>query len=302
MGNVLLTGASGPIGAKLLDVFPKAVVLSRRSRDRGTPAFTWQPTDELPPRQALAGATHVVHLAGEPVASGRWSESRKQRIRDSRVTGTRNLVAGLATLEDRPRVLVCASAVGYYGSRGDEQLDEQSPRGEGFLADVCSAWENEALQARAIGIRVVCLRIGLVLSREGGALERMLPVFRMGAGGRLGDGQQWMPWIHIDDVVGLIEHALANDSVEGPVNAVAPHPVRNRKFTEALAKAVNRPAVIPVPEIVLRLAFGELSSVLVASQYVLPRQAENTGYRFRFSDIESALRDVVNVRSGKVSA
>ncbi len=298
---MLLTGASGPIGSKLQKAFPNAVVLSRRSQITGNRVFEWQPTEELPPLQAIEGAAQVIHLAGEPVANGRWSDSRKQRIRDSRVKGTRNLVAGLAALTDRPRVLVCASAVGYYGARGNEQLDEQSSRGQGFLADVCHDWEQEALKAREFGIRVVCLRIGMVLSHEGGALARILPVFRMGVGGRLGDGQQWVPWIHVDDVVGLIEHALANDSVEGPVNAVAPQPVRNHKFTSALATVLNRPAVIPVPETVLRLAFGELSSVLLASQHVLPLKAENTGYRFRFSDIEAALSDVVAPRSGKVA-
>jgi uncharacterized protein (TIGR01777 family) len=276
--------------------------LSRNPRTFSNKAHAWEPTTQLPPGEALEGVTHVVHLAGESVAGGRWTEGRKRRIRDSRVIGTRNLVAGLSSMKHPPGVLICASAVGYYGDRENETLDESSLPGRGFLAEVCAQWEREALQARSLGIRVVCLRFGVVLSREGGALSRMLPPFRMGMGGRLGGGHQWMPWIHVDDVVGLIGHALGNASIEGAMNAVAPNPVTNRKFSESLGAAVNRSAVIPVPETVLRLAFGEMASVLMASQRVLPRQAERTGYRFQFEDIDAALKDAVKTPVGRQAA
>jgi len=300
--KLLLTGASGPIGRGLLASRPDAVVLSRNPRNLGHKAYAWDPVSQLPPAEAMEGVDQVVHLAGEPVADGRWTDGRKQRIRDSRVLGTRNLVSALASMKRPPGVLVCASAVGYYGSRENETLDESSSPGRGFLPEICVQWEREALRARSFGVRVVCVRIGIVLSREGGALSRMLTPFRMGVGGRLGDGHQWMSWVHVDDVVGLIGHALENASVDGALNAVSPNPVTNRKFTETLADAVNRPAVIPVPETVLRLAFGEMASVLMASQKVLPFEAERTGYRFQFERIETALRDVVDAQNGRKAA
>jgi hypothetical protein len=205
------------------------------------------------------------------------------------VHGTRQLVAGLAAQELRPRVLVSASAVGYYGDRADEELDESAVAGTGFLAEVCVAWEREALAAERLGIRVVCLRTGIVLAPGGGALARMLPAFRLGAGGKLGSGRQWMPWVHVDDVVGILLHALREEGIRGPLNAVGPRPVTNAELTRALGRALHRPAVLTVPTFALRVAFGELSEVLTASQRVLPAVAERTGYAFLHAALAGAL-------------
>ena len=233
----------------------------------------------------------MIHLAGEPVAQ-RWSAAVKQRIRDSRVIGTRNLVQALAKLQSRPATLICASAVGYYGSRGDETLVESSPPGTGYLAEVCTAWEKEATAAEDLGMRVVRLRTGVVLDARGGALQRMLPPFRMGAGGKLGNGKQWMPWIHIQDLVGLIQFALVNP-MKGPLNGVAPYPVSNADFTKALAAAVKRPAIFPVPGFALRVLFGEMSEILLASQRVLPKEAEAASFPFRYTQLAPALADLL---------
>jgi len=244
----------------------------------------------------------VFNLAGEPVAEGRWTAERKRRIRDSRVLGTRNLVAGLAGLESRPQVLVTASAVGYYGDRGDEALDETSSPGHGFLADVCVEWEREALAAERLGIRVVCVRTGIVLARGGGALARMLTPFRMGAGGKLGDGRQWMPWINLDDEVGILLHAMNDDRIHGAINAVGPRPVTNAAFTRALGHAVHRPAFLPMPKTALRLAFGEMSVILTASQRVLPKEAERTGYTFKHPELAGALAAVLTATARRGAA
>lgn len=296
--QALITGGTGLLGRELLGVLPDAVVLSRdasraaRELGKGR-AVEWQPTTEPAPVEALRGIEAVFNLAGDPVADGRWSEDKKRRIRDSRVIGTRNLVAGLRALDRKPEVLVSASAVGYYGDRGDEQLDELSPPGRDFLAEVCAEWEREAMAAEALGIRVVCVRIGLVLARAGGALGRMLTPFKMGAGGRLGSGKQWMPWIHIDDVVGVLLHACRAATVRGAMNAVSPNPVTNVVFTRALGHAVRRPAFLPVPKTALRIAFGDMSEIMTASQRVLPRVAERTGYRFEHRDLAGALAAVM---------
>jgi uncharacterized protein (TIGR01777 family) len=244
-----------------------------------------------PPAESLAGVDAVVHLAGEPVAQ-RWTAAARGRIRRSRVEGTRNLMEGLAKLLRPPRVVVCASAVGYYGSRGDEVLSEASLPGEGFLPEVCVAWEREAEAAGFFGARVVRLRIGVVLARGGGALARMLPPFRLGIGGRLSTGRQWMSWIHLDDLVGLIRFALENDSLRGAVNAVAPAPATNAEFTRALAAAVHRPAIFPVPAPALRLLFGEMAQVMLSSQRAAPFAAQAAGFEFRHADLRAALRDV----------
>ena len=237
----------------------------------------------------------MFHLAGEPVVDGRWDTAKKDRILLSRVDSTRALVRAFADLEQsaRPRVLVCASAVGIYGSRGDELLTEDSAPAAGFLADVCRAWEEEAARARDLGIRVVSLRIGIVLAREGGALAKMLPLFRLGVGGRLGDGKQWMPWIHIDDIVGLLRFAAANDHLSGPVNAAAPQPVQNVTFTRALGKAVRRPALLPAPAFALRIALGEAANVVLASQHVVPTRATDAGYRFVHPTLAGALASLL---------
>jgi hypothetical protein len=296
--KALITGGTGLLGRELLANLTDAVVLSRdpaRTTRKlgGARAVRWDPATEAAPLDALQGVEAVFNLAGEPVAEGRWTEGKKRRIRDSRVVGTRNLVAGLRALDRKPEVLVSASAVGYYGDRGDEELDETSQAGRGFLAEVCTEWEREALAAEALGVRVVCVRIGIVLAPGGGALARMLTPFKMGSGGRLGNGKQWMPWIHIDDVVGVLLHASRTAAVRGAMNAVSPHPVTNDEFTMALGHAVHRPAFLPVPKTALRIAFGEMSEILMASQRVLPRVAERTGYAFKHTELAGALAAVI---------
>ena len=236
----------------------------------------------------------MVHLAGESVV-GRWTEEKKKAIRESRVQGTRNLAAALARSEAKPRVLVCASAVGFYGSRGDELLREESPGGRGFLPEVCREWEDASRIAAEAGIRTVNIRIGLVLSAKGGALANMLRPFKLGLGGRIGSGQQWWSWIHVDDIVGGIHHAMRSEPVVGPVNFVAPNPVRNAEFTKVLASVLGRPAFFPVPQFALRLAFGKMAAeeLLLASQRVLPGKLGASGYTFRFRELRAALENLV---------
>jgi uncharacterized protein (TIGR01777 family) len=305
--RTLVTGATGLIGRHLLGSIDSAVVLSRRpSEGRRTLGAAeihfWEPEAGPAPSEALSGVEIVFNLAGEPVAEGRWTDEKKRRIRDSRILGTRNLVASLGAMEKRPRVLVSASAVGYYGDRGDEELDERSAPGHGFLAEVCVDWEREANAAVEFGIRVVCVRIGIVLAPGGGALARMLTPFRLGVGGRLGTGRQWMPWVHIKDVAGIMLHASRDDEIHGPMNAVAPHPVTNLYFTRALARAVHRPAVLPVPGAALRIALGEFSDILLASQRVLPRVAEDSRYFFTHSELGSAMDDVTTSLARRTAA
>jgi hypothetical protein len=259
-------------------------------------SIVWDPVAGPPAADALSGLDAVVHLAGEPLASGRWTAARKRAIVESREVGTRNLVQGLSELEQRPKVLVSASAIGFYGDRGSELLTEQSPRGGGFLSDVCEVWEREALAAERLGIRTVVMRTGIVLAKDGGALERMLPAFRMGVGGKLGSGEQYMSWVHIDDVVALFLEALVNEEFRGAVNVVSPNPVTNAVFTKALGRACGMPAIMPVPRLGLRVVFGEFADVLFQSQRVLPRVAESSGYRFRFPELDAALADCVSGR------
>jgi uncharacterized protein (TIGR01777 family) len=249
----------------------------------------WQPEQEHIPAAAFDDVEAVFHLAGEPVAEGRWTAAKKQRIRESRVLGTRQLVASIGGILPRPRVLICASAIGYYGDRGDDVLDETSPGGSGFLAEVCRDWETEALEAEKFGVRVVLARIGLVLAPRGGALERMRTPFRLGLGGKLGSGLQWMSWIQLEDVVGLLLHAAARKQLRGPLNVVSPNPVTNQEFTRQLARALSRPAVLPVPRLALSLALGEISDVLLESQRVLPRVAQQSGYAFAYPELAPAL-------------
>ncbi|MGD9646223.1 MAG: TIGR01777 family oxidoreductase [Pirellulales bacterium] len=296
--KTLVTGATGFIGPKLLAALGDCHVLSRnpdraRAALPGATAFRWNAEKELPPAAAFDGVDTVVHLAGEPVAEGRWTAAKKQRIRDSRRVGTRNLVAAIEGLSDKPKVLVSASAVGYYGDRGDELLDESSTSGDDFLADVCRQWEEAAERAADFGVRVVMPRIGIVLGDDGGALAKMLPLFKLGLGGRLGGGQQWMPWVHVDDIVGLVRHAIAHHELRGPMNAVAPNPVRNEEFTREMAKVLHRPAVLPAPGFGLRLMVGEFAGILLASQHVLPKVAEQSGYQFHYPDLHAALEEAI---------
>jgi uncharacterized protein len=296
--RTLITGGSGLIGQALLPRLESAVVLTRDPARVGTrlgavEMHAWEPETGPPPLAALRDVDIVFNLAGEPVAEGRWTAERKRRIRDSRVLGTRHLLAAIAEMERRPRVLVSASAVGYYGDRGDEELDESSAAGRGFLAKLCAEWEREALAATRLGVRVVCVRTGIVLAPGGGALARMLPPFRMGLGGPLAGGRQWMPWVHLEDVVGLLLHASRDDRVRGPVNAVGPRPVKNGELTRTLGLALHRPALLPVPRMLLRAALGEMSEILTASQRVFPRVAERHGYVFRYAELRDALGSIL---------
>ena len=297
-GRVLVTGASGLLGGRLV---PRLLQRGWRVRaptrdpshleriDPGAEVVGWDGAQL--PDGALDGVSHVIHLSGEPVFGGRLSAARRRRIRDSRVASTRSLAAAIAALDPakRPRVFACASAVGFYGSRGDDLLDESAEPGSGFLAGVCQAWEDAARQAEKAGVRVVCLRIGIVLAREGGALPLMALPFRFGLGGTLGNGRQWVPWIHADDVVALFVASLEDERFRGALNAVAPQPVRNRELTRALAAALRRPALLPVPAFGLRLALGDLAEELLGSRRVVPRLAREAGFVFSLPDLESAL-------------
>ena len=273
--NITISGASGFIGGQLLNSLGQAGHAVRAL------------SHHAPPVESLREADVIIHLAGEPLAQ-RWTAAAKQRIRDSRVMGTRNLVEALAALPRRPEALICASAIGYYGSRGDEILTESSAPGSGFLPELCVAWEREAQAAEALGMRVVRVRTGLVLDARGGALPRMLPPFRMGVGGRLGSGRQWMSWIHLEDLAALF-HLAVESHVQGPLNGVAPHAVTNSDFTRELARVLRRPAVFPIPGFALRLLLGEMADVLLASQRVAPGAAEAAGFRFRFPQLAPAL-------------
>jgi hypothetical protein len=262
----------------------------------GVRLAVWDPEKGEPPEDALRDTDAVVHLAGENVAQ-RWTEAAKRRIRESREMGTRRLVCALARLPRRPSALVCASAIGYYGSRGDEVLTESSAPGAGFLPEVCTAWEREAVAAEALGIRVVRVRIGILLDPRGGALQRMLPAFRWGAGGRLGDGRQWMSWIHRDDLAELFRFAIEKP-IRGPLNAVAPDAAVNAAFTRELARAVHRPAIFPAPKFALRLMFGEMSEILLGSQHVTPKAVTAAGFVFRYPRLGPALADLLGGSGG----
>jgi len=296
--KVAVTGSSGLVGSALVRSLSGAghvVVRLVRSRDAvAQDSALWDPAKGEIDAAGLGGVEAVVHLAGESVAAGRWNAARKARIRESRVGGTSLLSKALARLEPRPKTLLCASAVGYYGDRGDEILREASAPGSNFLASTCAEWEAAPGPAIDAGIRVVLHRIGVVLSREGGALARMLTPFRLGAGGRLGSGKQWMSWISLEDLVGVFQHTLATAALEGPVNAVAPTPVTNAEFTKTLGRVLSRPTVFPMPAFAARLAFGELADeLLLASARVEPARLLATGYRFRHPTLEEALRAVL---------
>lgn len=290
--DITITGATGFIGRHLvralLDRGDRVTILTRSPRAGENPKYIGWDAKSPPALDADA----VIHLAGESVAQ-RWTADAKRRIRSSRVEGTRALVDGIARSARRPAVLISASAIGIYGPRGDETLSESSAAGSGFLEDVTAAWEREARGASDFGVRVVNPRIGIVLGKEGGALERMLPAFKAGVGGKLAGGRQWMSWIHVEDVVGMILFALDHGDVQGAMNATAPNPVTNAEFTRELGSALHRPAVFPVPSLALKLLFGEMSEVLVASQRVLPVAALRWGYSFRFPELAGALQAVL---------
>jgi uncharacterized protein (TIGR01777 family) len=298
--RVTVTGATGLIGTRLVralrDRGDEVIALSRdpeKARERlAVDAAAWDASAGPAPTDALAASDGVIHLAGEEVAQ-RWSAGAKQRIRDSRQQGTRNLVAGIAATDLRPRVLVSASAVGYYGPRGDERIDESTPPGSDFLAEVCVAWEREAAAAAEHGLRVAHVRTGVVLDRSGGALAKMLTPFKLGIGGPVAGGRQYMPWIHVDDVVGLYLAALDGDAWGGPLNATAPEPVTNREFSKALGRALHRPAIAPVPTLALKALYGDMAQIVTTGQRAVPAVALERGYTFRHPELDEALADAL---------
>jgi len=291
--RLLISGASGLLGSALVPTLQArgfAVTRLVRGTPSGGDQIHWVPTRAIDP-ESVSGFDAVIHLAGESVAT-RWSENKKNQIRESRVTSTRNLAQAVAKASKRPRRLITASAIGYYGDRGDEILNEKSAPGTGFLPDVCREWEAATQAATDAGIQTVQLRTGVVLSLKGGALKKMLPPFRMGVGGNFGSGGQWMSWIHIQDWIGAVHHILKNDLLQGPVNMVGPKPVTNAEFTKTLASELHRPAIFPVPEFAAKLLFGQMADeVLISSQRVEPARLVTSGYPFQFSDLAKALEN-----------
>ncbi len=295
IARVLVSGVSGPIGAALLPSLRSRgcyVVHLVRRKAENEAEVSWDPAQRISP-DAVSGFHAVIHLAGETIV-GRWTAGKKAKIRDSRVLGTRNLAQALAQAKLKPEVFVCSSAIGYYGDRSDEVLSEQSAPGAGFLADVCREWEAATQPTIEAGIRTVQIRTGVVLSPRGGALGKMLTPFKLGVGGRIGDGRQWMSWINVQDMVGAIHHILQTDSIHGPVNMVAPKPVTNAEFTKTLASVLSRPAIFPMPAFAVKLAFGEMGeTVLLGSQRVEPAKLIASGYQFRFSDLRVSLENLL---------
>jgi uncharacterized protein (TIGR01777 family) len=290
-----VSGVSGPIGAALLPLLKargfEVTRLVRGIAKNGQ--IAWDPAQPLSPH-SVSGFDAVVHLAGETIF-GRWTETKRLRILDSRVQGTKNLAAALAKSSPRPRVLISGSAIGYYGHRGDEILRERSSSGQGFLAEVCRQWETATQPAANAGVRTVFIRTGIVLSRSGGALPKMLLPFRFGLGGNMGSGEQWWSWIHVHDLVAAIHHCIKSDLLQGPVNGVSPKPATNAEFTKTLAAVLSRPAIFPVPAFAARLVFGEMADeMLLASQRVEPEALITSGYPFQYVELRKALQDLWN--------
>ena len=296
----LLSGASGLIGRGLSDALTREghqIVRLVRRETSETDAIYWRPSDRTLDPEKVEGFDIVVHLAGESIASGRWTEAKKHAIRDSRIVGTKLLAETLASLTSPPRLFLCASATGYYGSRGDTILTDDGSLGTGFLAEVVAAWEEASRPATAAGIRTVNLRIGVVLAASGGALEKMLPAFKLGVGGKLGSGKQYMSWITLDDLIAALQFVMRQDSLAGPINATAPNPVTNSQFTEALGRVLHRPAFCAVPSFALKLLFGEMAQdTVLASARVVPQRLTEAGFQFTHGDIESALQAVLKGR------
>jgi uncharacterized protein len=295
--RILVSGVSGPIGIALLPALEASgASITRLMRPNSSvrsskmEAIAWNPAAPIAP-ESVSGFDAVIHLTGESIA-GRWTAEKKAKIRDSRVAGTRNLAQALAQAKGKPQVFICGSAIGYYGDREDEVLTEKSSPGTGFLADVCREWEAATRAASEAGIRTVMIRTGVVLSPAGGALGKMLTPFKMGVGGKIGNGSQWMSWIDVQDMVGAILHILDTNRLQGPVNLVAPKPVTNAEFTRTLASVLSRPAIFPVPAFVVKLAFGEMGeALLLGSQRVEPAHLLESGYVFRFSGLRASLQN-----------
>lgn len=296
--RIAITGATGFIGKRLCHTLVERgdqVIALTRDPERAKRVLppsaefvSWEPLTKPGRNITNIHPEVLIHLAGETI-SGRWSETRKKEIYESRIHSMRALIVGLEEIDIRPRALVCGSAISYYGDRGDEILDEESSPGHDFLARVCRDWESEAMKAESLGIRVVRVRTGLILGPGGGALQAMLLPFRLGLGGPMGSGRQWMSWIHLDDEVGLILHAIDCEDIEGPLNATAPEPATNREFVRSLGAVLKRPAILPLPAFALRLVLGETSLLLLGGQRVLPAKALATGYRFKYTSLKEAL-------------
>ncbi len=290
--KILLTGSSGLIGSALtasLSANGHNVKRLLRSRHTGGEAY-WNPEEGTIDLSNCKGIDVVIHLAGDSIAEGRWSKAKKARILDSRIKGTQLIATALARLEERPHTLISGSAIGFYGNRGADIVDEGSPAGEGFLAGVCQQWEDATAPAAEAGIRVVNVRFGMVLSSSGGALKKMLLPFKLGLGGVVGDGKQYMSWVGIDDVAGMVQHIINTPSLRGPVNLVSPSPVSNRQFVRTLGQVLHRPSILPMPAFMARIMFGEMADeLLLASTRVMPRLLMNTGYNFINSDLREAL-------------
>jgi uncharacterized protein len=300
--KVIVTGSTGLVGRALVrsllsdgqEVTRLVRGGAQEFRAPGTKAVQWEPEKGLVNAAELEGHDAAVHLAGDPIAEGRWDDEKKRRIRESRVKGTRLLAETLAGLSEKPRVLVSASATGFYGDRGDEVLQEESASGEDFLSEVCREWEKATLAASQAGIRVVHLRIGFVLSAQGGGLPKMLTPFKLGVGGRVGSGRQYISWLTLDELVSIIRRALEDEHLRGPVNAVAPNAVTNLEFTKTLGHVLGRPTVLPVPAFAARLAFGEMAdAVLLSSTRAVPARLQEAGYQFQHPELEGALRHVL---------
>ncbi len=293
--RILVSGASGPIGATLLPFLKaqgSAVTRLVRNSASGGDQIQWDPSRPLSP-DSVSGFDAVIHLAGESIV-GRWTEAKKRRILESRTQGTDHLAEAIARAPQPPRVFISASAIGFYGNRGDEILREDSPSGEGFGAEICRQWEGATRPAAQAGIRTAQMRIGVVMSADGGALPAMLTPFRLGLGGRLGNGRQWWTWVSVRDVVGAIQHVLNHESLSGPVNTVAPNPVTNAEFTRILASVLHRPAIFPMPAFAVRLIFGEMGEELfLGSQRVEPAKLGATGYEFQHPDLKNALKEIL---------
>lgn len=301
--KVLVTGATGFVGKivvkKLLDLGHQVNVLTRNpaksvlSLGNGVQSFAWTDYHQLPPDEAFQGVDGIINLMGEGIADKRWSEDQKKKIYDSRIIATSKLVEKIKSLENIPKVLVSASAIGIYGDRGEELLNEESSAKDDFLANVCKDWEKEALRAKDLGLRVAIVRTGVVLGKNGGALKKMLPIFKLGGGGPVGSGKQFMSWIHVDDIASMYVFALLQNDIEGIYNGTSPNPVTSKDFAKTLGRVVHRPAFAPAPAFVLKVVFGEMSQVLLDGQKVMPEKFKQKNFEFKYLDLESALKESV---------
>lgn len=295
--KVLITGASGLLGRALqprLAAKGYEMLLASRSEPKDESHIRWTIEDGFADPERLEGLDAVIHLAGENVSGLRWTDEKKKAILDSRVLGTRNVVEAISKLKEKPRTFIASSAIGFYGERGDEEVNESSAAGTGFLPDVCKAWEAESRRAEDAGIRTVLLRTGIVLSKDGGALGTMLLPFKMGVGGVVGSGKQWMSWISLEDEIAVIEYCLENENIRGAINAVGPNPVTNEQFTKTLGDVLYRPTFLPLPEFAVSMLFGEMGdALLLASTKVLPKRLEDLGFEFKHPDLKDAIESAV---------